>query len=37
LIELLHPSDNDAIVIVGSDTEEKAELGALAAAWSLLD
>lgn len=37
LTGLLHPRDNDAIVIVGSDTEEKAELGALAAAWSLLD
>ena len=37
LTELLHPSDNDAIVIVGSDGAKKAELGALAAAWSLLD
>jgi DNA-binding MarR family transcriptional regulator len=37
LTRLLHPENDDAIVIVGSDTSEKAEYGALAAAWALLD
>lgn len=36
LVELLHPEDDDAIVIGSSGTQEKAERGALAAAWTLL-
>jgi predicted transcriptional regulator len=34
---ILKPEENDAIIIVGSDRPEKAEYGALAAAWTLLD
>jgi predicted transcriptional regulator len=34
---VLKPEENDAIIIVGSDRPEKAEYGALAAAWTLLD
>ena len=37
LISLLHPRENDVIVIGGSDSPRKAEHGALAAAWSLLN
>jgi len=37
LLELLKPNENDAIVIASADTLEKAEYGALAAAWTLLD
>jgi len=37
LISLLRPRENDAIVIAGSDSPRKAEHGALAAAWSLLN
>ena len=37
LVRLLHPKENDAIVIGGSDNWRKAEYGALAAAWTLLD
>jgi predicted transcriptional regulator len=37
LIKLLHPKEKDAIVIGGSDDPRKAEHGALAAAWTLLN
>jgi len=34
---ILKPEENDAIIIVGSDRPEKAEYGALASTWTLLD
>lgn len=37
IIELLQPEDNDVIVIGSADSLEKAEYGALAAAWTLID
>ena len=37
LISLLRPRENDVIVIGGSDSPRKAERGALAAAWALLN
>lgn len=37
LLRALKPDENDAIVIAGADTFEKAEYGAIAAAWVLLD
>ncbi|TET58896.1 DUF4443 domain-containing protein [Candidatus Bathyarchaeota archaeon] len=37
LVDSLKPGENDAIVIGSADTLEKAEFGALAAAWTLLD
>ena len=37
LMDSLKPGENDAIVIGSADTLEKAEFGALAAAWTLLD
>lgn len=37
LIDSLEPQENDVIVIGSADTLEKAEYGALAAAWSLLN
>jgi 5,10-methenyltetrahydromethanopterin hydrogenase len=36
-IRLLQPSENDVIIIVSADNLEKAEYGALAAAWTLLN
>lgn len=35
-IKLLKPSEQDVIIIVGADSSERAEYGALAAAWTLL-
>lgn len=37
LMDSLNPEENDAIVIGSADTLEKAEYGALAAAWILLN
>ena len=37
IMHLLKPQDNDAIVVVSSEDSRKAENGALAAAWTLLD
>jgi len=37
IIDSLNPEENDAIVIGSADTLEKAEYGALAAAWNLLN
>lgn len=37
IIELLQPEDNDVIVIGSADSLEKAEYGALAAAWTLIN
>jgi predicted transcriptional regulator len=37
IMKLLKPEENDVIVIVSSDNRKKAEYGALAAAWTLLD
>lgn len=37
LIDSLEPEDNDVIVVGSADTLEKAEYGALAAAWNLLN
>lgn len=37
VIKLLKPEEDDAIIIVSSDSLEKAKYGALAAAWTLLD
>ncbi|NWF87466.1 DUF4443 domain-containing protein [Candidatus Bathyarchaeota archaeon] len=36
-IRLLHPKENDVAIIVSADTLAKAEYGALAAAWTLLN
>jgi predicted transcriptional regulator len=36
-IALLDPQENDAVVICGASDRKKAEYGALAAAWTLLD
>ncbi|MFQ5712284.1 MAG: DUF4443 domain-containing protein [Candidatus Geothermarchaeales archaeon] len=37
LLEIFHPEENDVIIVCGADTEERAEDGALAAAWTLLE
>jgi predicted transcriptional regulator len=37
IFKLLKPDEHDVIIIVGADSSEKAEYGALAAAWTLLD
>lgn len=37
LLKTLKPCENDVIVIAGDETLEKAEYGALAAAWTLLN
>ena len=37
IISLLQPEENDVIVIVSGDSSEKAEYGALAAAWTLVN
>jgi predicted transcriptional regulator len=37
IMKLLKPEENDAIIIASSDNMKKAEYGALAAAWTLLD
>lgn len=37
IISLLQPEENDVIVIVSGDGSEKAEYGALAAAWTLVN
>jgi len=36
IIELMKPEENDAVVIGSADVHEKAEYGALAAAWTLI-
>jgi hypothetical protein len=36
-MKILQAEEMDVIVIVGADSIEKAEYGALAAAWTLLD
>jgi hypothetical protein len=36
-MKILQAKEMDVIVIVGADSIEKAEYGALAAAWTLLD
>jgi hypothetical protein len=36
-LKILKPGEMDVIMIVGSDSSEKSEYGALAAAWTLLD
>jgi len=35
LLELFQPEENDVIIVGGAETEEKAELGARAASWTL--
>jgi len=37
ILELFEPGENDVIVIAGGDTEEKAEDGGRAAAWTLIE
>lgn len=37
IFKLLKPDEQDVIIIAGADSSEKAEYGALAAAWTLLD
>jgi DNA-binding MarR family transcriptional regulator len=37
IIKLLEPEENDVIIIGGASSREKAEFGALAAAWTLLN
>ncbi|MEM3698205.1 MAG: DUF4443 domain-containing protein [Candidatus Bathyarchaeia archaeon] len=37
LIALLHPEENDVIIVAGANTLELAEYGAAAAAWTLFD
>jgi predicted transcriptional regulator len=36
IFKLMKPDEQDVIIIVGADTPEKAEYGALAAAWTLI-
>jgi hypothetical protein len=36
-MKTLQPKEMDVIVIMGADSSEKTEYGALAAAWTLLD
>jgi hypothetical protein len=36
-MKILQPKEMDVIVVVGADSSEKAEYGALAAAWTLID
>lgn len=37
ILKLLKPEENDVIIIVSANTPEKAQYGALAAAWALLN
>ena len=37
MVRLLQPEENDVIVIGSADSLVKAEYGALAAAWTLID
>ncbi len=37
ILDLLHPNENDVIIIVSSESRQKAERAALAAAFTLLD
>lgn len=37
IIKFLEPEENDVVIIAGGDSPIKAEYGALAAAWTLLD
>jgi predicted transcriptional regulator len=37
VVKYLSPKENDAIVIISADDPKKAEYGAMAAAWTLLD
>lgn len=37
IIRLMNPEENDVIIISGADTLRKAEYGAIASAWSLID
>ncbi len=37
LMKLLRPEENDVIIIASAEAKEKAEYGALAAAWTLLN
>ena len=37
IVRLFQPEENDVIVIVSGDSSEKAEYGALAAAWTLVN
>jgi hypothetical protein len=37
IVRLFQPEENDVMVIVSGDSSEKAEYGALAAAWTLVD
>ena len=37
IVRLFQPEENDVIVIVSGDSSEKAEYGALAAAWTFVD
>jgi predicted transcriptional regulator len=37
ITSLFRPKENDAVIVVSSDTVAKAENGALAAAWTLVD
>jgi predicted transcriptional regulator len=36
-LRILHPTEMDVIMIVGADSSEKAEYGALAVAWTLVN
>jgi predicted transcriptional regulator len=37
ILEIFKPKENDVILICGADTEEEAEKGAKAAAWTLIE
>jgi hypothetical protein len=36
ILKLLKPEENDVVIIVSANSPEKAQYGALAAAWALL-
>lgn len=37
ILSLLNPKENDVVIITSSNNPRKAEYGAIAAAWTLLD
>jgi len=37
IVHLMNPEENDVIIISGADTLRKAEYGAIASAWSLIN
>jgi len=37
ILNVIHPADNDVVVLVGADSVGKAKQGAFAASWTLID